>query len=76
MSTGAPVLLYTRAGCPYCDAQRAELARRGVAFREIDVGARPEAIPELLKLTQGRRIVPVIVAGGRIEIAPEGGSQI
>jgi len=72
----APVLLYTRAGCPYCDVKRAELVGRGVAFREVDVGARPEAIPELLKLTRGRRIVPVIVVGGRVEIAPDGGSPV
>jgi glutaredoxin 3 len=76
VTAGVPVLLYTKAGCPYCDAKRAELVRRGVAWREIDVGARPEAIPELLKLTRGRRIVPVIVAGGRVEIAPDGGSPL
>jgi len=38
------------------------------------VSDRPEAIVELLKLTRGRRIVPVVVEGGRIEIAPGGGS--
>ena len=63
-----------KAGCPFCDAKRAELAGRGVAVREIDVGAHPEVIPELLKLTRGRRIVPVIVEDGRIEIAPAGGT--
>jgi glutaredoxin len=71
----SPVLVYTRAGCPHCDAKRAELAAAGIAFREIDVAREPQAIPELLKLTRGRRIVPVIVAGGRIEIAPGGGSE-
>ena len=71
----APVLLYTKTGCPYCAAQRAELAARGVAVREINVSERPEAVPELLKVTRGRRIVPVVVEGGRIEIAPEGGSS-
>ncbi len=70
----APVLLYTRAGCPYCDAKRAELAARGVAVREVDVSEHPEAVAELLKVTRGRRIVPVVVEGGRIEIAPGGGS--
>lgn len=45
-------------------------------MREIDVGARPEAIPELLKLTRGRRIVPVLVEDGRIVIAPDGGSEV
>ena len=71
----APVLLYTKADCPYCDAKRAELAARGVAVREINVSERPEAVAELLKVTRGRRIVPVVVEGGRIEIAPGGGSS-
>jgi len=70
----APVLLYTMAGCPHCDAMRAALAARGAPVDEIDVGARREAIPELLKLTRGQRIVPVVVDGGRILIAPDGGS--
>jgi len=69
-----PVLLYTRTGCPYCDAKRADLAARGVPVREIDVGERPQAVAELMKLTSGRRIVPVIVDGGRIDVAPDGGS--
>jgi glutaredoxin len=73
--TAAPaVILYTTAGCPYCDAKRGELVARGVAWREIDVREHPEAIAELLKLTRGRRIVQVLVDGGRIEIAPGGGS--
>ena len=71
-----PVTLYTMAGCPYCDRMRAALAARGAEVREIDVGARPEVIPELLKLTRGRRVVPVVVEGGRIEVAPEGGSAV
>ena len=70
----APVLLYTKTGCPYCEAKRAELAARGVAVREINVSERPEAVAELLKVTRGRRIVPVVVEGGRIEIAPGDGS--
>ncbi len=73
--SAAPVLLYTKTGCPHCDAKRAELAARGVAVREINVSEHPEAVAELLKVTRGRRIVPVVVEGGRIEIAPEGGSS-
>jgi glutaredoxin len=69
-----PVLLYTATGCSYCDAKRAELAARGVTVREIDVRARPDAVVELLKLTGGRRIVPVVVEAGRIAVAPDGGS--
>jgi glutaredoxin len=70
-----PAVLYTTAGCPHCDAMRARLDADGVAFREVDVGREPEVIPELLKLTRGRRVVPVVVCGGRIEIAPHGGSS-
>ena len=36
--------------------------------------ARPEVIPELMKLTGGRRIVPVIVDAAGIHVAPAGGS--
>ena len=73
--SAAPVLLYTKTGCPYCAAKRAELTARGVAVREINVSERPEVVAELLKVTRGRRIVPVVVEGGRIEIAPGGGSS-
>jgi glutaredoxin len=72
---GAPVLLYTRADCPHCDAMRASLAARGAVVREIDVGRQPEVIPELLKLTRGQRIVPVVVERGHIHVAPDGGSS-
>jgi glutaredoxin 3 len=73
--TTAPVLLYTRTGCPYCDTKRAELVARGVTVREIDVSARPQAVAEVLKLTNGRRVVPVVVQDGRVAVAPDGGSR-
>jgi glutaredoxin 3 len=74
VTAAAPVVLYTRTGCPYCEAKRRELAARGVAWREINVTDRPQALVELLKLTGGRRIVPVVVEGARIDVAPAGGS--
>jgi glutaredoxin len=70
----APVLLYTRAGCPHCDAMRAALAARGTTVVEIDVEADRRAVVELLKLTGGRRVVPVMVEDGRVLVAPDGGS--
>jgi hypothetical protein len=42
---------------------------------EIDVGTRRAALPELLKLTGGRRVVPVIVDESGVHVAPEGGSE-
>ena len=67
------VTLYVKTGCPYCAAKRRDLSGRGVTFSEINVSERPEVIPELLKLTKGKRLVPVIVEGTRISVAPEGG---
>jgi glutaredoxin len=69
------VTLYVKRDCTHCDRARTELVRRAVAFIEIDVTARPEIVPELLKLTKGRRIVPVVVEGARIAIASDGGSE-
>jgi glutaredoxin len=71
---GPPVLLYVVPDCPHCARQRASLAARGAAVREIDVRARPEVIPELMKLTGGRRVVPVVVEAADIRVAPDGGS--
>jgi glutaredoxin 3 len=68
-----PVTLYTKSGCTFCAAARADLEGRGVPYTEIDVTRNPERIPELLKLTGGRRVVPVIVDGAQIRVAPSGG---
>ena len=69
------VTLYVKRDCPHCNRQREAIVARGLAFTEIDVSVTPEAIPELLKLTGGRRIVPVLVEGARINVAHDGGSH-
>jgi len=69
------ITLYSLGRCPFCLAQRERLRARGTSFTEIDVGESPECIPELVKLTRRRRIVPVLVDGARVEIAPEGGTE-
>ena len=47
----------------------------GLAVREINVTERPETVAELMKLTGGRRLVPVVVEDGRVAVAPDGGSS-
>jgi glutaredoxin len=66
--------LYVIADCKHCAELRTELAQSSVAFEEIDVGKRRETIPELLKLTKGRRVVPVLVDDDGVHVAPRGGS--
>ncbi len=65
--------LYTKSGCPYCAELREELDGAGKRYTEINVSERPEAIPELLKITGGVRKVPVLVDGTEISVAPGGG---
>lgn len=67
--------LYSLACCPFSRTMRERLRERGTMFVEIDVGEKPECVPELVKLTRRRRIVPVLVDGTRVEIAPEGGTE-
>jgi hypothetical protein len=53
--------------------KRREFQEKALQFTEINVTERPEAIPGLLRLTHGERLVPVIVQGQRVSVAPEGG---
>ena len=67
------ITLYTKTGCPYCAAKRKQFTDKGISFVEINVTERPEVIAALVKLTRGERVVPVIVDGDRVSVAPEGG---
>lgn len=69
-------ILYTRDGCAACARLRASLGATGTPFIEVNLSREPQALTELLKLTRGRRIVPVLVRDGQVEIAPEGGSDL
>jgi len=72
----ARVTLYVIDGCPHCERQRARLRESDDRVEEVNLTQSPQAMNELLKLTAGRPIVPVIVRGAVIEVAPDGGSEI
>ncbi len=59
----ASVEIYTTPWCGYCRAAKALLTRKGVSFREIDVGADPARRQEMLKRANGRWTVPQIFIG-------------
>ncbi len=42
-----PVTIYTTSWCPYCRSAKALLSKKGVAFTEIDVEAKPGARQEM-----------------------------
>jgi glutaredoxin 3 len=58
----APVVMYTTSWCPYCERARQLLARKNVAFSEIDVESAPEKRAEMQQKS-GRRTVPQIFIG-------------
>lgn len=67
------VKLYVKDGCPYCDAAREHYTKEGIEFTEINVHEVDGAQDELLKLTDGQRIVPVIVENDDVKIGFGGG---
>ena len=58
-----PVEIYTTQTCPYCVAAKTLLKKKGVAYKEIDVGADP-ALRTAMTERAGRRSVPQIFIGG------------
>lgn len=59
----AEVVVYTTAECPYCLQAKRLLERKGVDYREVDVGADPARRREMMEAS-GRRSVPQILIGG------------
>ena len=57
------VVIYTTAHCGYCRSAKAFLAKRGVAFREVDVTGDDAARAALLERSGGQRTVPQIFVG-------------
>ena len=66
------IIVYTHPECAYSTAVKIDYNNRGIAFKEIDISVRPEAIPELEQLTGGERITPVIVDGDKVSIGFNG----
>lgn len=69
----ADVKMYTKPGCPYCAAAKEHYAGKGIDFEEINVVGNPQAQQELLKLSGGQRMVPVVVDKGEVTVGWGGG---
>ncbi len=66
------LIIYTHPDCDASAGAKADLQRDGIEFREIDITREPGAIDELLKLTGGERITPVMVEGKLVTIGYKG----
>ena len=58
-----PVEIYTTPICPYCNAAKRLLDRKGVTYREIDVSRDPALRQAMVQRANGRRSVPQIFVG-------------
>ncbi len=67
------VTIYTKPGCPYCAAAKQDLEERGVPYEEISIENNAKAIEEVIRLTGGKSIVPVLVSGSEVKIGFGGG---
>jgi glutaredoxin 3 len=58
-----PVEIYTTAFCPYCGWAKELLNKKGVTFKEIDVGGNSALRAEMSERAAGRTTVPQIFVG-------------
>ena len=71
--TLARALLYTHPDCEYSTILKDELIADGTQFDEIDLTVHPERWDEVVQLSGGDRITPVMVArDGSVEIGYHG----
>jgi len=61
----ARVEIYTTPFCPYCQAAKRLLARKGVSYEETDVSRDPALRQGMTARAGGRRTVPQIFIDGR-----------
>ncbi len=59
------VEIYTTRFCGYCFAAKRLLAKKSVAYNEVDVGSEPHRRAEMTQRANGGRTVPQIFIGGR-----------
>jgi glutaredoxin 3 len=60
-----PVEIYTTQTCPYGIAAKRLLLKKGVDFKEIDVGGQPQLRAAMTQKAGGRTSVPQIFIDGK-----------
>ena len=68
------VIIYGKDSCPYTMAARDDYVARGIPFEYVNVKKNPERLAEMLKHSDGRRAVPVIVDEETVTIGFDGGT--
>ncbi len=66
LSPMADVVVYATPYCFYCVRAKQLLAKKGIAFREIDVGGNGEARGRLAEATGTRRVPQIFIDGSLV----------
>jgi len=61
-------LIFGKDTWPYTQAAREDYAKRNIPFEYKNVKEDPRALEEMLKVSKGKRDVPVIVEGDKVSI--------
>ena len=68
------IIVFTADRCPHCAALCADFDRRGVVYREVNLGREPDEMERLRDLSWEHRL-PVVADHERISIGFRGGSS-
>ena len=74
MTQESQVILYTHPDCAFSAAAKMDYRKRKVAYEEVDMSKQEDRVAELLALTNGERVTPVIVEDGTVTIGFKGGT--
>jgi C_GCAxxG_C_C family probable redox protein len=67
------VTIYTKPGCPFCAAAKQDLEERGVPYKELSTQDSPKVVQEIMRLSNGKGIVPILVTGEEVKVGFGGG---
>ncbi|NUR54979.1 MAG: glutaredoxin family protein [Acidobacteria bacterium] len=62
------VTIFGKDSCPYTNAARDDYSKRGIAIEYVNVKKNAADLERMLRVTNGRRQVPVIVDEGKVTI--------
>jgi glutaredoxin 3 len=62
------VVIFGKDSCPYTNAARDDYQKRGIRVEYVNVKKHPEDLDRMLRYSNGRRQVPVIVDDGNVTI--------
>lgn len=70
MSESTEIVIYTRPGCPFCVALRAELRAAGLAYQELDIWQDRTAAAAVRAVADGNETVPTVRVNGQWFVNP------